>query len=57
MKWLKRFLGLVLILIVAAIIAVAVIINPFGASPLNKYTKSGELSLAGLKAPVIRGRT
>jgi len=52
MKWSKRFLGLVLILIVAAIIAVAVIINPFGASPLNKYTKSGELSLAGLKASV-----
>jgi len=52
MKWLKRFLGLVLILIVAAIIAVAVIINPFGASPLNTYTKSGELPLAGLKAPV-----
>jgi penicillin amidase len=52
MKWLKRFLELVLILIVAAIIAAAVIINPFGASPLNKYTKSGELSLAGMKASV-----
>jgi penicillin amidase len=52
MKWLKRFLALVLILIVAAIIAVAVIINPFGASPLNRYTKSGELTLPGLKAPV-----
>jgi penicillin amidase len=52
MKWLKRFLGLVLILIVAAIIAVAVIINPFGASPLNTYTKKGILALPGLKAPV-----
>ena len=52
MKWLKRFLGLVLILIIAAIIAVAVIINPFGASPLNTYTKKGNLVLPGLKAPV-----
>jgi penicillin amidase len=52
MKWLKRFLGLVLILIIAAIIAVAVIINPFGASPLNTYTKKGNLALPGLKEPV-----
>ncbi len=52
MKWLKRFIGLVLILIIAAIIAVAVIINPFGASPLNTYTKKGNLALTGLKAPV-----
>ncbi|MGW8303254.1 MAG: penicillin acylase family protein [Desulfobacterales bacterium] len=52
MKWLKRFFVLVLILIVAAIIAVAVIINPFGASPLNNYTKEGTLVLPGLKEPV-----
>jgi penicillin amidase len=52
MKWLKRILGLVLILIVGAVTAVVIIINPFGASPLNTYTKSGELSLAGLKASV-----
>ena len=52
MKWLKRILGLVFILVVAAAIAVVVLINPFGASPLNTYTKSGQLSLDGLKAPV-----
>jgi len=52
MKWLKRFFVLILILIVAAIIAVAVIINPFGASPLNNYTKEDTLVLPGLKAPV-----
>ena len=52
MKWFKRLLGLLLVLIVVIIIAVVVIINPFGASPLNRYTKSGELTLPGLKAPV-----
>lgn len=52
MKWIKRFLGLVLILFVATIAAVVVIINPFGASPLNSYTKDGSLSLPGLKASV-----
>ncbi|MEJ2221553.1 MAG: penicillin acylase family protein [Desulfobacterales bacterium] len=52
MKWLKRVLGLVLILIIAAVIAVAIIINPFGASPLNTYTKDESLVLPGLKAPV-----
>jgi penicillin amidase len=52
MKWLKRLLGLVLILIIVGAIAVVIIINPFGPSPLNSYARSGELSLAGLKAPV-----
>ena len=52
MKWLKRFLGLVLILIIAAIIAVVIIINPFGASPLNTYAKNENLVLPGLKAAV-----
>jgi penicillin amidase len=52
MKWLKRLLALAMILIMAAIIAVVVTINPFGPSPLNNYAKTGELSLAGLKAPV-----
>ena len=52
MKWLKRLLGLALLLIMVVIIAVVIIINPFGPSPLNNYTRSGELSLAGLKEPV-----
>jgi penicillin amidase len=52
MKWLKRLLGLVLILIIVVIIAVVIIVNPLGPSPLNNYARSGELSLAGLKAPV-----
>lgn len=52
MKWIKRLLGLVLILLVAATIAAVVIINPFGASPLNNYTQEGNLSLPGLTAPV-----
>ena len=52
MKWIKRLLGLILVLLVGVIIAVVVIINPFGPSPLNNYTKEGSLSLPGLKAPV-----
>jgi penicillin amidase len=52
MKWIKGFLGLVIILILAVLIAVVVIINPFGASPLNKYTSDGNLPLPGLKEPV-----
>ncbi|MBE9545713.1 MAG: penicillin acylase family protein, partial [Proteobacteria bacterium] len=52
MKWLKGFLGLVIIFLLMAVIAVVVIINPFGASPLNKYTQDGNLPLPGLKEPV-----
>jgi len=48
MKWVKGFLGLVIILLLLAVIAVV----PFGASPLNKYTKDGNLPLPGLKEPV-----
>ena len=56
MKWLKRLLALVMILMIVAIIAVVIIINPFGPSPLNNYVRNGELSLAGLKAPVTVNR-
>jgi penicillin amidase len=52
MKWFKRLLGLLLVLIVVVIIAALIIINPFGASPLNNYTKEGNLVLPGLKEPV-----
>jgi penicillin amidase len=52
MKWLKGFLGLVIILFLVVVIAVVVIINPIGASSLNKYTKDGNLPLPGLKEPV-----
>ncbi|MCP4372919.1 MAG: penicillin acylase family protein, partial [Deltaproteobacteria bacterium] len=52
MKWLKRFFGLVIILFIGVIIAVTIIINPFGASFFNKYTKTGDLTLSGLKAQV-----
>ena len=52
MKYLKVFLGLVIISLLVAVIAVVVIINPFGASPLNNYTKNGNLLLPGLKEPV-----
>ena len=52
MKWLKGFLGLVTIFLLVTVIAVVVIINPFGASPLNKYTQDGNLPLPGLKEPV-----
>jgi penicillin amidase len=51
MKWLKGLIGLVLILIILIVVSIVVIVNPFGASPLNKYTKSGDLSIPGLKAP------
>jgi hypothetical protein len=52
MKWLKGFWGLVIIFLLVAIITVVVIINPFGASPFNKYTQDGNLLLPGLKEPV-----
>ena len=52
MKWFKRLLGLLLIMIVGVIIAALMVINPFGASPLNRYAKSGSLVLPGLKEPV-----
>jgi len=52
MKWLKGFWGLGIIFLLAAVIAVVVIINPFGASPLNNYTREGNLPLPGLKEPV-----
>jgi len=52
MKWLKRLIGLITILFLVIIAAYVVIINPFGASPLNNYTKSGDLTLSGLKASV-----
>jgi penicillin amidase len=52
MKWLKRMLGLFLVLIVGVIIAALIVINPFGASPFNRYTRSGSLDVPGLKAPV-----
>ena len=52
MKWFKRLLGLLLIMIVGVIIAALMVINPFGASPFNRYTKSGSLVLPVLKEPV-----
>jgi penicillin amidase len=52
MKWFKGFLGLFIILLLVAVIGVVFLINPFGASPLNKYTKDGNLPLPGLKEPV-----
>ena len=52
MKWIKGFLGLVFILLAVAAAAVVVLVNPFGPSPLNNYTKDGNLTLPGLKAPV-----
>jgi penicillin G amidase len=56
MKWIKKILGLVLILLIGTITTIIVIINPFGASPLNNYTKEGNLSLPGLKEPVTVNR-
>jgi len=52
MRWFKGFLGLIVVFLLVAVIAVVVIINPFGASPLNKYTQDGNLPLPGLKEPV-----
>ena len=52
MKWFKRVLGLLLILVVVGVIFILVAINPFGASPFNRYTRDGKLILPGLKAPV-----
>ncbi len=52
MKLLKGVLWLVLAVIVIGIITVGVIINPFGPSPLNKFTKDGNMTIPGLNAPV-----
>ncbi len=41
-----------LVVVVVGIVAVGVIINPFGSSPLNKFTKDGNLAISGLIAPV-----
>ena len=41
-----------LVVVVVGIVAVGVIINPFGSSPLNKLTKDGNLAISGLTAPV-----
>jgi len=56
MKILKGFLWFFLVVIVISIIAVGVIINPFGPSPLNKFTKDGNLVVPGLTAPVTVNR-
>ena len=52
MKWFKKLLGLLLALIIIVTIALFIVINLFGPSPLNKYTKNGNLALPGLKTPV-----
>ncbi len=52
MTWFKRLLGLLLVLVIVAITAVLIVINPFGASPFNRYSKSGVLRLPGLTLPV-----
>jgi penicillin amidase len=43
---------LLLALIIIVTIALFIVINPFGPSPFNKYTKKGNLALPGLKTPV-----
>ena len=52
MRWIKKLLGVLLALIIIIAIAFSIAINPFGPSPLNKYTQTGNLDLPGLKAPV-----
>jgi len=51
MKILKGFLWFFLVVIVISIIAVGVIINPFGPSPLNKFTKDGNLVVPRINCP------
>jgi penicillin amidase len=52
MKWFKRLAGLLLMMIVGVVIIAVIVINPFGASPLNRYARGGSLDLPGLKEPV-----
>jgi len=52
MRWIKKLPGLLFALIIIIAIAVCVAINPFGPSPLNKYTRKGNLDLPGLREPV-----
>ena len=44
-KLLKEIIWLILVVIVIGVIAGGVIINPFGPSPLNKFTKDGNLTI------------
>ena len=52
MHWSKKLLGVLLALILVVILAALIVVNPFGASPLNRYRKSGNLTLPGLTSPV-----
>jgi penicillin amidase len=52
MKALRKALGIAAVLSVLAAAVALVAVNPFGASPFNRYLKNGTLALAGLSAPV-----
>ncbi len=52
MKWLKIAVSLFLVLALLAALSVLAIINPWGASPLNRYQTDGQILLKGLKQPV-----
>jgi penicillin amidase len=52
MKVIKNLFLVGLILIVVCAAGIVVIVNPFGASFLNRYLKDGSLTLPGLAAPV-----
>ena len=52
MSWLKKGVWLLSIASVLCVIAIGVLINPFGPSPINNYPKDGELVIPGLNQPV-----
>ncbi|MFO7706638.1 MAG: penicillin acylase family protein [Desulfobacterales bacterium] len=52
MSGLKIVVWLLLGLVLISAAGVLVVVNPFGASPFNRYEKNGALALPGLKAPV-----
>jgi penicillin G amidase len=52
MKWFKRFIIALFLLVGLILISAIVLVNPFGPSPINDYPKDGQLRLAGLKRPV-----
>ncbi|HPQ44470.1 MAG TPA: penicillin acylase family protein [Syntrophales bacterium] len=51
-KLFKGIIWLVCIVVVIGGIAVGIIVNPFGPSPLNRFTRDGNLTITGLTAPV-----
>jgi penicillin amidase len=52
MRWLKRGLWVLCLVVAAGAIVITLLVNPFGPSPINNYKTDGHLVLDGLTEPV-----